>query len=160
LNPRPLLGILRSRAARALSAQLPAMLVLVATLPVPSTVSAQTTGRVTEYGIHSAERKLLTQTREIPIRSGVRFGFCFEVPLDSAEDSTMLVETLAHPPVRKRGIDDTGYSVPRMFSIEDGRATGCARSVARSASDLAAGRWKFSVSDGGGDLVVQEFIVR
>jgi hypothetical protein len=121
---------------------------------------AQPAGRVTEYGIYSAERKLLMQTHEIPIRAGVRFGFCFEVPVDSTDEAAMLVETLAHPPVQLRGIEDTGYSVPRMFRVEGGRAKGCSGYVARSESELAAGRWRFSLSDGGGDVVVQEFSVR
>jgi hypothetical protein len=121
---------------------------------------AQPAGKVTESGLYSAERKLIEQTREIAIAPGVRFGFCFEARVDTADNAAMLTETLRHPMVLRNGIEETGYSVPRMFRVQDGVASGCAGYVARSAADLAPGVWRFSLSNGTEELVVQEFILR
>jgi hypothetical protein len=122
---------------------------------------AQQTGKVVEFGIYSDERKLLKKTRTIPIRGGVRFGFCFEADIDFSEDRYMLVESLAHPPiVAPDGGEEAGYSVPRMFEVRDGVARGCSGYRARDVSDLRPGVWKFTISDGEEVLVVQEFNVR
>jgi len=122
---------------------------------------AQQVGKVVEFGIYSDDYKLLQKTTAIPIEKGVRFGFCFEADIDFAEDSYMLVESLAHPPIPVRGGgDDAGYSVPRMFAVRDGVAHGCSAYRARDVSDLRSGVWKFTISDGDEVLVVQEFSVR
>ena len=122
---------------------------------------AQQTGKVVEFGIYSDERKLLKKTTTIPIKGGLRFGFCFEADIDFFEDRYMLVESLTHPPIPARDSgEDAGYSVPRMFEVRDGVARGCSGYRARDASDLRRGVWKFTISDGEEVLVVQEFIVR
>jgi hypothetical protein len=120
----------------------------------------QAQGTVTEYGLYSKDRQLLEQTREIAIGPEVRFGFCFEAPVDTTEEAIMLTETLSHPPVVKDGIENGGYSMPRMFRVESKVARGCAGYVAKSAADLAPGVWRFTLSDGIVDLVVQEFLLR
>jgi len=114
-------------------------------------------GTVTEYGIYSPDRKLLRQTQDITIGTDVRFGFCFEAPVDTPEDAIMLTETLTHPSVLRNGIEDAGYSVPRMFRVDSKLARGCAGYVAERAEDLVPGVWRFSLSDGAKDMVAQEF---
>jgi len=122
---------------------------------------AQETGKVVEFGIYSDDRKLLETTTIIPIKDGVRFGFCFEADIDFYEDSYMLVESLTHPPIAVRDSgEDSGYSVPRMFAVRDGVARGCSGYRARDVSDLRPGVWKFTISDGEEVLVEQEFSVR
>jgi hypothetical protein len=117
-------------------------------------------GTVTEYGIYSPDRKLLRQTQDITIGTDVRFGFCFEAPVNTPEDAIMLTETLTHPPVLRNGIEDAGYSVPRMFRMQSGLARGCAGYAARSSAELVPGVWRFTLSNGAHDLVVQEFILK
>ncbi len=122
---------------------------------------AERSGKVVEYGIYSDDHKLLKKTTNIPIKDSVRFGFCFEANIDFAEDRYMLVETLAHPPVQaKDSGEHAGYSVPRMFEVRDGVAHGCSGYRARDVSDLRPGVWKFTISDGEKELVVQEFSIR
>lgn len=122
---------------------------------------AEQSGKVVEFGIYSEDHKLLKKTTSIPIKGGVRFGFCFEASIDFSEDRYMLVETLAHPPVKTKGSgEDAGYSVPRMFEVRDGVAHGCSGYRARDVSDLRPGVWKFSISDGEEVLVVQEFDIK
>ncbi len=117
--------------------------------------------QVVEYGIYSDDHKLLKKTTNIPIKDSVRFGFCFEANIDFTEDRYMLVETLAHPPVQaKDSGEHSGYSVPRMFEVRDGVAHGCSGYRARDVSDLRPGVWKFTISDGEKELVVQEFSIR
>lgn len=124
-------------------------------------MAAQPIGKVTEYGIYSPDHKLIKSTRTIPLGAEVRFGFCFEAKVDTPEDSITLVETLSHPAVAGAGgIEDSGYTIPRRFKVERGIARGCAGYRARSKSDLKPGIWKFTLSDGGDDVVVQEFTVR
>jgi hypothetical protein len=125
------------------------------------TALAGQSGKVVEHGIYSEDHKLLEQTTSIPIKGAVRFGFCFEADIDFLEDRYMLIESLAHPPVHIKGRgEDTGYSVPRMFKVRDGVAHGCSGYRARDAADLRPGVWKFTISDGEEELVVQEFTVR
>lgn len=122
---------------------------------------AQQNGKVTEFGIYSDDNKLLKKTTVIPVKSGIRFGFCFEADIDFFEDSYMLIESLVHPPISAQGSsEDVGYSVPRMFPVREGVARGCSAFRARDVSDLRRGAWTFTISDGEQDLVVQEFSVR
>ena len=123
---------------------------------------AQAPGKVTEYGIYSEKHKLVKKTATIPDSGAIRFGFCFEAFVDfHDDDSYMLVESLEHPPVAgQQGGADTGYSVPRMFKVSDGVARGCSGYRARDANDLRPGVWKFTISDGADELVVQEFTIK
>jgi hypothetical protein len=135
---------------------LPAML-----LP-GATVSAETPGKVVEYGIYSKNNKLVKRTATIPAGGAVRFGFCFEADVQFFDDdSYMLVESLSHPTLDgQQGGENNGYSVPRMFKIRDGTAYGCSGYRARDASDLRPGVWRFVISDGPDELVVQEFEIK
>jgi len=134
---------------------------LLATLLIAAQTFAQPDAKVTEYGIYSEDHKLLKKTTTIPNGAAVRFGFCFEAFIDFDDaDSYMLVESLQHPPVgAKDGGPDTGYSVPRLFKVRDSRAYGCSGYRARDGDDLRPGVWKFTISDGPDDLVVQEFTI-
>ncbi len=138
-----------------------AAVVLAATLALPPAL-AQTPGKVVEYGIYSENHKLIRKTVTIPNGEPVRFGFCFEAFVDFFDDdSYMLVESLTHPVLgAKQGGDNSGYSVPRMFKIRNGTAYGCSGYRARDAADLRPGVWRFVISDGSDELVVQEFEVK
>lgn len=123
---------------------------------------AQTPGKVVEYGVYSNKHKLIRKTATIPNGEAVRFGFCFEAFVDFFDDdSYMLVESLTHPGLgAKQGGENSGYSVPRLFKVRDGTAYGCSGYHARDAADLRPGVWRFVISDGPDELVVQEFEVK
>jgi hypothetical protein len=122
---------------------------------------AQSTGKVTEFGIYGEDNTLVKKTREISAAKPVRFGFCFEARVDAEDGGIALVETLKHPPVKQaNGIESTGYSMPRMFNSKGGVAKGCSGYYAKTPAVLTPGVWRFTLSDGGDDLVVQEFIVK
>ncbi len=123
---------------------------------------AQQIGKVVEYGIYSEDNRLLEKTTKIPDGGAVRFGFCFEADIQFFDDdSYMMVEALEHPVVAgKEGGENTGYSVPRLFKVREGIAYGCSGYRARDATDLRPGVWKFTISDGPDDVVVQEFTIR
>lgn len=124
--------------------------------------TAQTPGKVTEFGIYSDDHQLLKRTTTIPDGGAIRFGFCFEAFVDFYESEYMLMESLTHPQVPgQQGGVNTGYSVPRLFKVSrDGVASGCAGYRARDANDLRPGVWKFTISDGADELVVQEFTIK
>lgn len=134
---------------------------LFATLAVTPAL-AQAPGKVVEYGIYSQNHKLVEKTTTIPNGKPVRFGFCFEAFVDFFDDdSYMLVESLSHPELgAEQGGGNSGYSVPRLFKIRDGTAYGCSGYRARDAGDLRPGVWRFVISDGPDELVVQEFEVK
>ena len=152
-------GTLRFTAA--LPGWLLAAVVVFARLPVDSAL-AQQPGKVVEYGIYSEDHKLLKKTTVIPNGGAIRFGFCFEAEIDFFDDDRyMLVESLQHPPVPgQEGGENIGYSVPRLFKVRDGTAYGCSGYRARDAADLRPGVWKFTISDGPDNLIVQEFTIQ
>jgi hypothetical protein len=118
-------------------------------------------GKVTEYGIYSAERMLLRQTRTIPNERGLRFGFCYEITGMEEDGSFMLMESLRHPVMKDAsGVEGTGYSVPRMFRFRNGTARGCLGYGFDRERPVTPGVWRFAISDGGNDVLVQEFTVR
>lgn len=148
---RGVLGVGRGRIATL------AALVLL-TLPVLAQTSA---GKVTEYGIYGEDHALVKRTRNISADKPVRFGFCFEVRVAAEDGGTSLIETLKHPPLmQQNGIETTGYSMPRMFELKGGVARGCSGYSAKNSSALRPGTWQFTLSDGGDDVVVQEFIIK
>ncbi len=122
----------------------------------------QPLGKVVEYGIYSEQNELLKKTTIIPNGAAVRFGFCFEANIQFFDDDLyMLVEALEHPAVAgKEGGENAGYSVPRLFKVRDGIAYGCSGYRARDAADLRPGVWKFTISDGPDNVVVQEFTIQ
>lgn len=124
--------------------------------------TSQPLGKVVEFGIYSEKNELLKKTTIIPNGAAVRFGFCFEADIQFFDDNSyMLVEALEHPPVEgMEGGQNTGYSVPRLFKVRGGVAYGCSGYRARDAADLRPGIWKFTISDGPDDVVVQEFTIQ
>jgi hypothetical protein len=125
------------------------------------TAAAESTGKITEYGIYGDNHALVKKTREISSAKPVRFGFCFEARIDAVDGGVALTETLKHPPVMQRnGIESNGYSMPRMFEVKGGVARGCSGYYAKDPADLRPGVWQFTLSDGGNDVVVQEFIIK
>ena len=123
---------------------------------------AQPLGKVVEYGIYSEKNEVIKKTTIIPNGAAVRFGFCFEADIQFFDDdSYMMVEALEHPLVKgKEGGENAGYSVPRLFKVREGVAYGCSGYRARDAADLRPGVWKFTISDGPDDVVVQEFTIQ
>lgn len=122
---------------------------------------AQGAGKVIEYGIYGEDNALLKRTREIPSGKPVRFGFCFEARVNAEDGGTTFIETLRHPPVMQgNGIETNGYSMPRMFELKGGVAKGCSGYFAKEPDQLRAGTWRFTLSDGDDDVVVQEFVVK
>lgn len=161
MRPGYFVAMNRKSDARATVVSLLAGMVLLAMLPSPP-AQAQTPGKVVEYGIYSKDHKLIKKTATIPNGEPVRFGFCFEAFVDFFDDdSYMLVEQLSHPALGgEQGGENSGYSVPRMFKVRDGKAYGCSGYRARDAGDLRPGVWRFVISDGPDELVVQEFEVK
>ena len=137
-------------------------MVMAAVLGAPAPAAlAQAKGKVTEYGVYGADNTLVKRTREIATGKPVRFGFCFEAPIDAENGGVALVETLSHPPMKQaNGIETAGYSLPRMFKVEGGVVRGCAGYQAKTPEDLSPGTWRFTLSDGGVDVVVQEFEIK
>lgn len=128
---------------------------------VAASAAAESIGKVTEFGIYGDDHALVKKTREIAAGKPVRFGFCFEAKIGEVDGGVSLIETLKHPPVMQRnGIESNGYSMPRMFEVKGGVARGCSGYYAKNPEDLRPGVWQFTLSDGGDDVVVQEFVVR
>jgi hypothetical protein len=120
------------------------------------------TGRVVEYGIlASAEGKpeFVQKTDRIPLRKGLRFGFCAELQgLDAVNGLAGLSEQVRHPLlVQPNGIEANGWNVPRTVQVVNGRARWCGGHTFREDWDLVPGTWRFVIGDSAGDLVVQEF---
>jgi hypothetical protein len=120
------------------------------------------TGRVVEYGIlASAEGKpeFVQKTDRIPLRKGLRFGFCAELQgLDAVNGLAGLSEQVRHPLlVQPNGIEANGWNVPRTVQVVNGRARWCGGHTFREDWELVPGTWRFVIGDSAGDLVVQEF---
>lgn len=135
---------------------------LISTLGLaPWPVMAQAVGKVIEYGIYGEDHVLVKQTRNIPSGKPVRFGFCFETRINAKDGATTFIETLRHPLViQSNGIETNGYSMPRMFELKNGVAKGCSGYLAKNPDQLRAGIWRFTLSDAGKDVVIQEFVVK
>lgn len=138
-----------------------AAMLLIALCAASGATAEPLKGRVTEYGIYSAERKLLQRTQTVSNERGVKFGLCYEISGMEEDGSFMLVESLMHPPMRDAsGVEGTGYSVPRMYRFVDGTASGCLGYGFERDVPVVPGTWRFTISDGGVDVVAQEFVVR
>jgi hypothetical protein len=138
-----------------------AAMLLVALCAVSGAYAEPLKGKVTEFGLYSADRKLVRETRTIPNQHGARFGFCYEISGMEEDGQFMLVESLMHPVMKDaNGVEGTGYSVPRMYRFRNGTARGCLGYGFDRELPVTAGAWRFTISDGGDDVVVQEFVVR
>jgi hypothetical protein len=133
---------------------------LAAAAPVLAQGSA--TGRVVEYGILAgAEGKpeFAQRTNRIPLRKGLRFGFCAELEgLEAVNGLAGLSEQVRHPLlVQPNGIETNGWNVPRTVQVINGRARWCGGHTFREDWELVPGTWRFVIGDSAGELVVQEF---
>ena len=139
----------------------PALLLLVSACGF---AQGSASGRVVEYGIlASAEGKpeFVRKTHRIPLKKGLRFGFCAEIEgLDAVNGQAGLSEQVRHPLLTQpNGIETNGWNVPRTVQVINGRARLCGGHTFREDWELVAGTWRFTIGDSAGDLVVQEFHV-
>ena len=132
---------------------------------------AAPTARIIESGLYSTDPvadpprgtpvgryRLLERTQKVPLRLGVRFGFCAQFEGVEVEGKYMLTEIVRHPlMVQPSGIEITGWNVPRMLNVENGRGIWCESHVLTQPHELVPGRWRFVVGDADADLVVEEF---
>lgn len=121
-------------------------------------------GEVSEYGIYKivdGKPVLEKQTKRIPARKGTRFGFCADLAgLNDVGGKSMLSEVVRHPVLTQaNGIETNGWNAPHMVVVSNGRARWCAGHELRDDWQLVPGKWRFIVSDGVHDVVVQEFDV-
>jgi hypothetical protein len=117
---------------------------------------------VTEYGIYNDDHELLETTQSIKGNRVVRFGFCFEAPVNFFDaDKYMLVQSLSHPEILEEedGWPNKGYSVPRKFKVVGGVAQGCVGYKARKPSEAPLGEWVFSITDGRIELLSFTFVL-
>jgi hypothetical protein len=136
--------------------------VLLALVSAPALAQGSPSGRVVEYGILSgAEGKpeFVQKTSRIPLRKGLRFGFCAELEgLDAVNGVAGLSEQVRHPLLTQpNGIETNGWNVPRTVQVVNGRARWCGGHTFREEWELVPGTWRFVIGDSAGDLVVQEF---
>ncbi len=131
---------------------------------LPGGVQAQgsATGKVVEFGVvKPGEGKPVFESRtaRIPLRKGLRFGFCAEITgLGDEGGKYALSETVRHPVTTgPNGIEENGWNVPRMVKVENGRARWCGGHLFEHEWELVPGKWRFEVADGDNVLVVQEF---
>lgn len=121
-------------------------------------------GEVSEYGIYKiidGKPVLDKQTKRIPARKGTRFGFCADLAgLNDVGGKSMLSEVVRHPVLTQaNGIETNGWNAPHMVVVSNGRARWCAGHELRDDWQLVPGTWRFIVSDGVRDIVVQDFNV-
>lgn len=119
-------------------------------------------GKVVEFGIVApgdGKPVFERRTTRIPLRQGLRFGFCAEITgLSDEGGKYALAETVRHPVTTgPNGIEENGWNVPRMVKVENGRARWCGGHRFEHAWQLVPGKWRFEVADGDNILVVQEF---
>ncbi len=131
-----------------------------------ATVHAQgaASGRVVEFGILSGPEgkpEFVQKTATIPLRKGVRFGFCAQLDgLEAVNGLAGLSEQVRHPLLTQpNGIETNGWNVPRTVQVMNGRARWCGGHTFREDWELVPGTWRFVIGDSAGDLVVQEFKV-
>ena len=121
-------------------------------------------GRVVEFGILSGPEgkpEFVQKTATIPLRKGVRFGFCAQLDgLEAVNGLAGLSEQVRHPLLTQpNGIETNGWNVPRTVQVMNGRARWCGGHTFREDWELVPGTWRFVIGDSAGDLVVQEFKV-
>ena len=123
-------------------------------------------GEVSEYGIYKivdGRPVLDKQTKRIPARKGVRFGFCADLIGLSGNQvggKAMLSELVRHPVLTQpNGVETNGWNAPHLVVVNDGRSQWCGGHELRENWQLVPGKWRFIVSDGVRDLVVQDFDV-
>lgn len=133
---------------------------------------ATPTARVLDYGVFTKDPvpdaqadprlgpyRLLEQTRDIPLRLGVRFGFCAEIQGFGIPDPKYTFTEIVRHPVYTGadGIEKGGWNVPRMVKIANDKAIWCSGHVFTDPKELVPGTWRFVVGDSDADVLVQEF---
>lgn len=138
-----------------------AFLCLTLTL-VPAQAQGVPSGEVSEFGLYrivDGKPVLEKQTSRIPARKGVRFGFCADLAgLNAVDGKTMLSEVVRHPVLTQpNGIETNGWNAPHMVASTNGRGRWCGGHELRNDWQLVPGKWRFIVTDGVRDIVVQDF---
>ena len=130
---------------------------------------------ILDYGVFSADPvpaeqakagplgryALIERTRKIRSQVGLRFGFCAEITgVEGFEGKATFTEIVRHPVMTlPNGTEAAGWNVPRMVTVKDDRAVWCGGHLFREPHELVPGRWRFTVGDGDGDFIVEEFEV-
>lgn len=130
----------------------------------PASAQGTPTGEITEYGLYSivnGKPALDRKTTRVPACKGVRFGFCADLTgLADIDGKAMLSELVRHPVLTQpNGIETNGWNAPHMVSVMNGRGHWCGGHELRNDWQLVPGKWRFVVTDGVRDIVVQEFDV-
>jgi hypothetical protein len=131
------------------------------------------TAKILDFGIFSADPlpadqaktgplgryALVERTRKVPLQVGVRFGFCAEITgIEGFEGKATFTEIVRHPVMTlPNGTEAAGWNVPRMVKVEGDRAVWCGGHLFREPHELVPGKWRFTVGDGDGDFIVEEF---
>jgi hypothetical protein len=129
--------------------------------------------KILDYGVFSADPvpadqakagplgryALIERTRKVPLKLGLRFGFCAEITgVEGFEGKATFTEIVRHPVLTlPNGTEAAGWNVPRMVSVEGDRAVWCGGHLFREPHELVPGKWRFTVGDADGDFIVEEF---
>ena len=153
--------------------------VFLATIGSP-TYAENLSARVTQYGIYSrgyevvekdsaspsefyrrtSEIRLLQQTNNIPMKLGIKFGYCFEIS-GSALNEITLTEKVSHPEIKRNdGKVTKNFSTPRRIPVVNGVGGSCGGYSLDHGFELIPGDWKFELFNGKQRLLVQEFLVK
>lgn len=129
---------------------------------VPAQAQGVPSGEISEFGLYKivdGKPVLEKQTNRIPVRKGVRFGFCADLAgLNEVDGKTMLSEFVRHPVLTQpNGIETNGWNAPHMVAVTNGRGRWCGGHELRNDWQLVPGKWRFVVTDGVRDIVVQDF---
>jgi hypothetical protein len=103
---------------------------------------------------------LLETTGQIPLRTGERFGFCFEVRGFVEDGEADLQKIVTHPAIKVSGRTVDGFVQEVELEVVAGRAAGCIGHALDSAQDLIAGRWTIALGAGETTLVERSFELR
>ncbi len=149
----------------------PLTVVVAALCALVPAAQAAPKARIVEFGVYSTDPvanppvgtpigryQLLKKTRKIPLKVGVRFGFCAEIEGIEMEGRYTLTEIVRHPlTTQPNGIESAGWNVPRMLNVVEGKGVWCGSHVFKEAWELVPGKWRFTVGDGDGDIIIEEF---
>ena len=104
------------------------------------------TGEVSEYGIYKivdGKPVLEKQTKRIPARKGVRFGFCADlIGLNDRWTARRCCPNWCRHPVltQPNGIETNGWNAPHMVVVNDGRGRWCGGHELRNELAARAGQ--------------------
>jgi Domain of unknown function (DUF3859) len=144
----------------------------------PSSAPAEYKVTVTEYGLFnrgqekvysspaspsgysrgSSGYRLATTTRQIPLKMGVSFGFCYEVQIPSNQPSPDILIEVEHPKmINPNGSERLRYQAKPRTRVSGPVFADCAGYGFDHGFELVPGTWRFTVLVGGTPQVVQEF---